>query len=104
MNRRLEERLIFEGFSDALHWLAKDMLEIDVYSDGAGYRNRYTDDALMDALLIFHHVLENVTFHKMEDIKRPSQEKIKAVTQAADFLHKFIKQYCNINTKTFYKK
>ena len=90
----MEAQAEFEKSLDA--W-ANILLEFEVKIGDLNLTPRqHSDDAVMDATIIFKHVLFNVGYHKglLDE---------HTVAELGNDLHTLVKKYVGVDTKTFYQ-
>ena len=78
-------------------------MEIDVKDGGSG-SIEYQKEDVMNALLVFNHVIGNYSIHRMIDKKIPEKECIKKAELVGNKLAAFVKYATGIDTKKYYKE
>lgn len=94
MKEKIQE--IQDNFEESLDTWAKILIDFEIGIEKYKITpTKYSDDAVMDATILFRHVLFNVGFHKktmhMENVENFGNE-----------LRDIILKYTNIDSRTFY--
>lgn len=91
-----EVKQIQENFQESLDNWADILLAFEIKIDEVGVvPEKYTDDAMMDATILFRHVLFNIGFHR----KLINEEN---AAELGEEIAAMIKKYAGIDSKTFY--
>lgn len=86
--------------SQILDELSNKVLHLD--ANDMSYHIRYTDTDVVNAVLIFSHVVSNYGVHRMIDTGQIEENTKTAMF--AESIHRAIKEFTDIDTMTFYRK
>jgi len=101
----LQEKIIAKQIFGELSGLINDLADscLELGDSDLGYYHRYDKDDVMNALLVFNHVLGNFVFHRLTDQNKTLDEKCESVESLGSEINKLIFKYCGFDTKEFYK-
>jgi hypothetical protein len=93
------EKKVMQSLQD-LDKLADDFL--DIQCDNIDSQYKYSDQSMMDALLVFNAVLGNIAIHRMQEKKTTLKSGEICAQDMGNELRNFVKKWTGIDPHTFY--